>query len=140
MKPRASRILSAAAAPMLPVRPQLADLERSDVLLELDEFLVAQVWAMPRYLLAPYLVALLAFEAFPLLRHGRFFSSLAVSERAVIVRRWSASPIGPMRDLLKLIRSCTLFFYLDHPLVARRMEEEAGRRSSREGQGDVDGL
>jgi hypothetical protein len=123
---------------MLPSRPELDEGERVRVEGELQDFLSSQVSSLPRYILAPYLLALFAFEALPLLRHGRPFSSLADADRAAIVARWSASPIGPMRDLLKLIRSCALFFYLDHPVVTRRMEEESGRRARSEGQGDAE--
>jgi hypothetical protein len=136
MRQRTARILSAAASPMLPRYPQLSESDRSRVLHGLDLFLVEQVFAMPRYMLMPYLVALEVFEILPILRRGRPFSSLAAEDRGVIVARWSSSPLGPMRDLLKLIRSCALLYYLDHPIVERRLEEEAGRmpRHSSEGE------
>jgi hypothetical protein len=86
-------------------------------------FLVRQIFSMPRYLLAPYLLALLGFDLLPLATRRRRFSELTREQRSQVVARWSGSPIAPQRDLIKLIRNCALYYYLDHPVVRNALDE-----------------
>ena len=119
---RAGRILRAAATPLLPRTPALEQDERAAVERELESFVARQVFAMPRYLLVPYLAALFTFEALPLLRRGRPYSALGQGERARIAATWSRSRVAQKRDLIKLVRNCSLYFFLDHPLVRARLQ------------------
>ena len=44
---------------------------------------------------------------------------------------WDRAPIGLCRDFVKLLRSCALLAYLDHPLVTRQLEASAGLEAAR---------
>ncbi len=121
----AAGLLVAIAIPMLPRRPSLTEPERVAIDAELEQYLCIQVFSMPRYLLLPYMLALFAFDFAPCLAHGRRFRHLPVASRGQVIDSWSNSRISPMRDLLKLVRNCALYFYLDHNLVRRRLEEES---------------
>jgi len=109
---------------MLPERPRLTDTERSGVASQLEVYLERQVFSMPSYMLVAYLLALFVFEFVPVVRHGRAFSRLSPALRRDIIDSWSNSAIGPKRDLLKLIRNCALYFYLDHAVVRSHLERE----------------
>ena len=89
---------------------------------------------MPKFLLLPFVGGLFAFDWLPLLRHHRTFSDLDIELQRRIVREWAESRFGRKRDFIKLVRSCSLFFYLDHPLVRVRLEaapDTAGVRGGR---------
>lgn len=112
------------ARPLLPVRPALEPAERARVEEELAGFLARQMAALPGYMRLPMRAGLFAFAWLPLLRHGRPYTRLDPEARRRHVLAWSTSRVGPKRDLVKLIRSCALFFYLDHRLVTARLEAE----------------
>ena len=118
---RVGRILLAAATPMLPEIPQVPRPQRTGVEHDLKVFLTKQVFAMPRYLLWAYLLALFVFEYMPILRKRSTFSMLILGDRVQIIGAWSQSAVAKKRDLLKLIRNSALFFYLDHPIVRRQL-------------------
>jgi len=111
------------AEPMLPSRPSLDPEERHRVGLGLAEFVTLQIDAMPRHLWLSVRAGLFVFEWLPLLRYGRPYTGLKPDQRRQRVASWSTSRLSPKRDLLKMIRSCVLFFYLDHPLVSARLEQ-----------------
>jgi hypothetical protein len=85
-------------------------------------YLTGQILAMPAYLKVPYVLALHGFNCLSLFRFGLPFTHMRRSQQLRYIRFWSASPIGLMRDFIKLIRSCVLLSYLDHPLVLKEME------------------
>ena len=118
-------LVLAIARPLLPCFPPLSDAERDEAERELDRFLAAQLAEMPRYLALPFSVALLAFNWLPLLRYGRTYAGLPQETQVRVVLAWSGSPIGAMRNFVKLVRTCALFAWLDHPIVAARLEPEA---------------
>ena len=126
--PRIAVLLLEIARPLLPAFPPLPTSEQERVEDELRIFLVEQVRSMPSFLRLPYLTALLVFEWTPLLRYGRPYTALPRLRRERALQAWSRSPVGPCRDLVKLVRSCALFFYLDHPLVRERLRVECGER------------
>jgi hypothetical protein len=119
------RLLLCVAEPILPVRPVLDPAERNRVGLDLAEFLTLQTSALPRHLWLLFRTGLFAFQWLPVLRYGRPYTALKPEQRRLLVANWSTSRLSPKRDLLKLIRSCTLFYYLDHPLVSARLEQES---------------
>ena len=131
--PRTAALLLEIARPLLPAFPPLPTSERERVEDELRTFLVEQVRSMPSFLRLPYLTALLVFEWTPLLRYGRPYTALPMVRRERALQAWSRSPIGPCRDLVKLVRSCALFFYLDHPLVRESLRAESCESEGRGG-------
>jgi hypothetical protein len=123
-------LVLAIARPLLPAYPELEEDERAEAERELDRGLAQQLSAMPRYLRVPFAVALVGFNWLPLLRYGRTYGSLPPATQARVVAAWSRSPLGAMRTFIKLVRTCALFAWLDHPLVAARLEREVGASPS----------
>lgn len=124
----------AAAAPLpavlavvetiLPSYPELPAASRIAVTRDVARYVDAQIDAMPPFLRLPYRAALSAFTWLPALRFGRSFGSLSAERRGVYLDWWTDSPIAPMRDFVKLMRSSALLVYFDHPSVRERMEGE----------------
>lgn len=125
---RTGKVLLAMATPVLPEQPTLDDVERDQVLGEMEEFLLRAVSAMPRYLLTPFMTLVCTADALAGLRYGRALRRLPTTQRTAIVRRWARGPVGPLRDALKLVRNYALFFYLDHPLVRRSLARAGSER------------
>lgn len=129
------RLLLLIAEPMLPTKPALDPAERQRVGLGLADFLTRQIGALPHHLSLLVSAGLLSFEWLPLLRFGRPFTALDSDQRRRRVAKWSTSRMQPKRDLLKMVRSCALLFYLDHPIVRARLEKEAASSASSGGSG-----
>jgi hypothetical protein len=123
-EPPGSTLLLEVARPMLPAIPRLEPGEREQLESELADFLSAQVGAMPGYLRIPFAATLVAFEWLPVLGRGRRYSKLEGASQARFVAACSRSGFRPFRELLRLVRSCALFFYLDHPLARARLETQ----------------
>lgn len=121
---RASALLLHMALPLLPALPDLSPDERDQVEAELERALAAQTAAMPLYLGAPFRAALVVFEWLPMLRFVRRYTQLDRSTQARVMAAWSNAPLPPLRDFVKLVRSCALYHYLDHPVVVARLESE----------------
>jgi len=85
---------------------------------------------MPSYLRVPYVLALFAFQGLPLAYRGRPYTALRPAVQQKIVRGWSMSRLAPKRDFVKLIRTCTLFYYLDHSLVRAQLEPDVDNSST----------
>lgn len=138
LETRAAAVLISLARPIPPATPRLTEVERRQVDADLELYLVRQVLAMPRYMLAPLLVVLLGLDWLPMLTRGRPFRALPGAAATQIVAAWSRSRLSPKRDLIKLVRNCTLFFYLDHPIVRARLEEglQATAHGTETGHGD----
>ena len=111
-------LVAALVESLLPSGPVLAVEDRAGVAADVARVVASQIAAMPTFLRLPYRGALLAFDLLPALRHGRSFRGLEAAERAAWVRRWDERGVGPMRAFVKLVRSCTLFAWYDHPRVA----------------------
>jgi hypothetical protein len=113
--------------PLLPDKPRLNGTRHLTVEQEVIDFLAAEIAAMPGYLRMPYQVALRGYNWLALLRYGRPYVGLDPSTQAQYMRSWSDSPLGSMRDFIKLIRSTVLLQYLDHPLVRAELEFGQGK-------------
>jgi hypothetical protein len=98
---------------------------------EVSGFVCSQIAALPAHLRVPYRVALAAFELLPVVRHGRRFSRLDEARKARYLGLWSGAPIAAFRNFVKLIRSCALLAFFDHPLVmaAMRSHQAAASRA-----------
>jgi hypothetical protein len=81
-------------------------------------FVTSQIEALPAFLGPPYRLAIAAFDWLPALRHGRRFTHLEASAARRWLSLWSDGPIPLARDFVKLVRSCALLAYYDHPEVA----------------------
>jgi hypothetical protein len=109
---------------LLPNHPRL-DPETSQVVrTDVAAFVVSQVNALPSFLKLPYLLAMTAFDLLPLLRKGRPFRRLDAAARANAVAAWDTSALAPKRNYTKLIRSCALLAYYDHPAVLNALHAE----------------
>lgn len=108
---------------LLPAHPALDPGDRAAVAGDVVAFVVAQVQGLPEFLRIPYGAASFAFEGLAILRWGRTFRMLDGARRQAYVARWAGSPLGAPRNFIKLIRSCTLLAYYDHPTVRARLEE-----------------
>ena len=115
-------IVTAIVADLLPSHPALDAGERVTVAADVVAFVVAQVRGLPEFLRVPYGAAAFAFDGLALLRWGRTFRMLDGARRHAYVAFWAGSPLGATRNFVKLIRSCTLLAYYDHPAVRARLE------------------
>ena len=131
-------LVLAIARPLLPSFPPLSDAELNEAERDLEGFLAAQLSEMPRYLDLAFKVALVAFDWLPVLRYGRTYRGLPRETQARVVRAWSGSPIAAMRNFVKLLRSCALFAWLDHPIVAARLEHASAERAQHAGGAGAD--
>ena len=120
LSPGRIRVLSEIVDALLPDAPALDTAPRSEVHADVTAFVTRQVEAMPAFLAWAYRLAITAFDALAGLRHGRRFVSLEPARQRAYLELWSHSPIGPMRDFVKLIRSCSLLAFFDHPQVHAR--------------------
>jgi hypothetical protein len=116
-------IITAIVADLLPAHPALDPGERADVAADVVAFVVAQVQGLPEFLRIPYGAASFAFDGLAIVRWGRPFRMLDGARRRAYVALWTGSPLGATRNFIKLVRSCTLLAYYDHPTVRARLEE-----------------
>ncbi len=120
------KLLLCLARPLFPREPQLTPEKQAQVETEVVHYLGVQILAMPAYLRYPYRLALHAFNWLSCLRFGLPFTLVSRERQYRYVRLWTRSPIGLMRDFVKLVRSCVLLAYLDHPLVLSELERTIG--------------
>lgn len=125
-----SRIVADVVRLILPEYPPLDSSVREEVSVDVTSYVASQIRSMPSFLAHPYRLALLAFDLLPLLRYGRTFHSLPYGRKHAYLAGWSDAPIGVMRDFVKLIRSCALLAYFDHPRVGAELEAERQPRAA----------
>ncbi len=106
---------------VVPADLDLDELERTRVHSAVTGFVTSQIEALPSFLAVPYRAAITAFQLLPILRFGRRYLSLEDASKQSYLALWSDSPFGPVRDFIKLIRSCALLAYFDHPDVRRHL-------------------
>jgi hypothetical protein len=100
------------------------------VLADVADFVCAQVASMPSFLGVPYQLVLDAFDLLPFLRWGRRFSRLGETAKASYLESWSDGRVWLARDFVKVIRSCAVLAYFDHPVVRERLSTSAAVYSS----------
>jgi len=116
------------------ITPEVAGLDagvRARVHEDVVAHVVTQIEQMPSILALPYRLALWAFGLLPVLRYGRTFLGLTPPRQAVYLSSWSNAVIAPARDFIKLIRSCALLAYFDHPQVCEALRSARGESLSR---------
>ncbi|MEB2284464.1 MAG: hypothetical protein B6D46_02970 [Polyangiaceae bacterium UTPRO1] len=123
----AGRTIAAAVEAVAPDFPRLDAATRRVVLTDVAAFTASQVDAMPEHLRYLYRLALIAFEWLAVLRFGRPFTALDGDRRRTWVDFWTESPLAASRNFVKLIRSCTLLAFYDHPAVRDPLERQASR-------------
>jgi hypothetical protein len=116
------RILRAVCDDLYPDRPPLGPDGATQVKDAVGAWVAGQVEALPGYLLVPYRVALLGFGWLPVLRWGRAYPALSRARRRAWLSWWSDGPVSPCRDFVKLLRSCALFAWYDHPRIRAALE------------------
>jgi len=104
-----------------PVYPDLEESVRMSVLQDVTRYVASQIQSMPSFLRLPYKLALTVFNWLALVPYRRRFIHLPIAAQTSYLTLWSDGPIGVLRDFVKLIRSCALLAYFDHPLVAHRL-------------------
>ena len=114
----------------IPDYPGLDDGERARVLASVMTFVTAQIEALPSFLAVPYRIVITVFWMLPILRFGKTFPSLDDPSKQSYLALWSDARFGPFRDFIKLIRSCALLAYFDHPDVTPRLPAMKGERPS----------
>jgi hypothetical protein len=102
---------------LVPAYPALDGAVRAGIEDDVTAFVAGQIRSMPSFLRIPYRLAVVAFDWLAVLRHGRPFVALHSEPATAYLSLWSSSRLGPTRDFVKLIRSCALFAYFDHPQV-----------------------
>lgn len=116
------RVVAEIVRLLLPDYPRLDPAAQGRVRADVTDFVMSQIGAMPSFLRAPYCAAVIGFDWLPVLRHGRCFRRLEEPARVRYLAWWGAGPVGVMRNFVKLIRSCAVLAYFDHPLVMERLE------------------
>jgi hypothetical protein len=126
--PLQRRVLAGIVDTLLPSAPALQPEARTRVAAAATRFVVVEVESIPTFLRLPYLLAIVGFQLVSLLRYGLPFTRLSAEKQRAYVALWTDSPIGVMRDFLKLIRGCSLLAYFDHPEVRFLLEQ--GRQTA----------
>lgn len=120
------RVLDGVVDLLLPAYPPVVDAARRRAALEATRFVAVQVGNIPALLRLPYLAAILVFHWLALPRYGRPFLSLRVDARRAYLAWWTDSPVGPMRDFVRLIRGCALLSYFDQDEIRRAVDANRG--------------
>lgn len=122
-----NRTVAAIAESLEPDFPRLDAAARALVLADVTAFTASQVGALPEFLRYPYRLALVAFEWLAVLRYGRPFVALDAERRRAWVDLWAESPLGATRNFVKLIRSCALLAFYDHPALQDPLNRQVAR-------------
>ena len=125
LSPTRRRTIDEIVRILLPENPGPADGDRERVRIAVTDFVVSQIEAMPTFIGIPYRAAVSGFELLAIARFGRVFLALSDAEKASYLAAWADAPVGPARDFVKMIRSCALLAYFDHPDVARHLPGSA---------------
>jgi len=126
---RERELVRAVVTVLLPEYPQLPDDARGRVAEDVAAFLDAQIAGLATPLRLPYRLALAILDGLPLLRYGRPFTRLERAQRERWLDVWQARGGVATASVLKLLRSCALFAYFDHPVVIERLEAGAADRA-----------
>lgn len=119
-----SATVAGLVARLLPDYPPLDPATRAAAAAEVAAHVADQLAALPPYLRLPVRLALAAFAWLPLLVAGRPFAALPPARQATWLGWWSAAPLAPARDVVRLVRSVALLAWFDHPAVRARLEAE----------------
>jgi hypothetical protein len=124
---RQEALIAAIVHSVLPTFPPLPPADRTAVTATVVTTVGNQIAAMPGFLRVLYRSALLAFDLLAVMRFGRPFRRLDAAQRRVWLEAWDERGVGAMRAVVKLVRSCALFAWFDHPRVGSALEAVATR-------------
>lgn len=113
--------LAALTTTLLPPWPDLPGPLRGEVEADVVDYVRRQIRRMPLFLRLPWTAVLLVFAAGAVVRYGRPFASLSSGRRRAWVSLWAESPLVPMRDFVRMVRSCALLAWFDHPVVSEAL-------------------
>ena len=116
------KLLKSIVIPLLPLEPGLTSEVRTEVEQAVVEFLAAQIQDMPSYLRVPYRIAMIGFDWLAIRQYGRRYVRLDPTKQVDYLSVWIHSTLGVKRDFIKLIRSCALLRFYDHPKVRENMD------------------
>ena len=122
------RVVSEMVLVMTPSFPMLEAPVRIRVHSSVTAFVTSQIEALSPFMGVPYRLAITGFNLLAVCRFGRVFTSLDEASKQVYVALWSDAPIAVCRDFIKLIRSCAMLSFYDHPDVSARLPGAMGRR------------
>jgi len=94
---------------------------------DVTRFVMEQHAGMPQVLGAGVRFATLLFGLSALLRGGTLFHRMQPSRRRVQVAAWTASRLGPCRDLIRLYSSLVILALYSRPGLEQTIEVAAGR-------------
>lgn len=97
------------------------ELPNEDALTQTTEEVYARVRNMPRFLLFPIILLTIVFDAWGILRTGRFFRRQNASQQDRQIASWQNSPLGFCRDFIKLYLKTTIFVYYSLPAVTESL-------------------
>lgn len=111
------RLLAHIVPFLLPRNFVLHPHQHPDIHPDIVDGVAAQISVMPHFLRLAYQLLLYAFNYLAVVRYGRVYTALDPARQQRYLALWSHSPLAPMRDFIKLLRSCALLHYLDHPVL-----------------------
>jgi hypothetical protein len=115
-------LLTGIIAGLLPAEPPVPPATRSAIEADVAVFVTRQILGMPAHLRVPYRIALWAFQWMALRQYGRPYTRLDAAKQRDYISVWIHSTVGFKRDFIKLIRSCALLRYYDHPRMQTFMD------------------
>lgn len=114
-------VLALVVCSILPEEPQLSSAEKNKAQNEVISFVNNQIVSLPSYLKVPFKFILFVFNSFALILFGNIFININREKQTKYLNIWANSSIKPMRDFIKLIRSCALLQYYDSQHVLPKM-------------------
>lgn len=115
------RVVTEIVAEVVPSYPELDRETRVRVCTDVTAFVESQISALPPFLRVPYEFAIGVFQLLPVLRYGRTFGGLGAEARQACLGFWGGGTLPFTAEFTKVIRSCSLLAYFDHPDVRGRL-------------------
>ena len=88
---------------------------------EVANSLQQQIRLVPQPIRLAVRVALISFSCEAILYHRKTFRSLSLEDRKKHLLRWESSRIRGKRDIVRFVRSMSLFNFYDHPDVRAKI-------------------
>lgn len=93
----------------------------SSTIEEVANSIEQQVQLLPTPLRKAVNFALIVLNYEAIIYHRKTFRRLSLETRKVHLRRWETSQIGARRDLVRFVRSMSLFNFYDHPDIREKI-------------------
>ena len=125
---RADRFQAALVEALLPLE-EVPTEHREDVITQVTDFVRGQLDALPRRLRRLLALAFWVFRVVTRVRFLRAFTGLPVRTRRRWVERWAYGPLGPGRQLFRVVRSTSLVAYYELPELRAKVTSGSTRPS-----------